>query len=126
MPGQADSRISRLFQEIFMVLRSRPTRNFLAVFVNCMVLVSTPHAQTAAQKAAPASTAKPAVPEPIKSAFDGYRPYTDEAVANWKAANENVARIGGWREYARQAQSSEDTSTRPSRPQTQPATKAAP
>jgi hypothetical protein len=115
-----------LFQEMFMVLRIRLTRHFLAAFVTCMVLASAPHAQIATQVAEPPSIAKPSAPAPIKSAFDGYRPYTDDAVANWKAANENVARIGGWREYARQAQSSDDTSTRPSQPQTQPATKVAP
>ena len=38
------------------------------------------------------------------SVFDGYKPYTDEPLGNWKAANDNVAQIGGWREYAKQAQ----------------------
>jgi len=115
---------------MFMVLRIRLTRNFLAAFVTCMVFASVPHAQIATpiatQIAEPPNIAKPSAPAPVKSAFDGYRPYTDGAVAYWKAANENVARIGGWREYARQAQSSDDTSTRPSQPQTQPATKVAP
>ena len=53
------------------------------------VLASAAHAQTVG---------------PSASAFEGYKPYTDESVGNWKAANEGVARIGGWREYARQAQ----------------------
>lgn len=54
-----------------------------------MLLASAAHAQTAA---------------PLESAFERYKPYTDEPIANWKAANDNAARIGGWREYARQAQ----------------------
>ena len=43
------------------------------------------------------------------SAFNGYKPYTDEPLGNWKAANDNVAQIGGWREYAKQAQQPDDT-----------------
>ena len=43
------------------------------------------------------------------SAFDGYKPYTDEPLTNWKAANDSVAKIGGWREYAKQAQQPDNT-----------------
>lgn len=52
-----------------------------------------------AQTAAPSSP-----PLAYPSAFEGYKAYTDEPTANWKATNDEVARIGGWREYARQAQ----------------------
>ena len=48
-----------------------------------------------------------AIAQPIPatpSAFDGYKPYADEPMVIWKAANDSVAQIGGWREYARQAQ----------------------
>ena len=38
-----------------------------------------------------------------RSALEGYQRYTDEKTVNWKEANDAVARIGGWREYARQA-----------------------
>ena len=50
-----------------------------------------------------------------KSAFAGYKAFTDEPVSNWKAANETVAKVGGWREYARQAQQPDPapTATRP-------------
>lgn len=57
------------------------------------VLASAAHAQTVEPSAAPSA-----------SAFEGYKPHTDESIGNWKAANEGVARIGGWREYAKQAQ----------------------
>ncbi len=49
------------------------------------------------------------VPTPYKSAFESYQTYSDDPMVNWKAANEDVARIGGWREYARQAQQPENT-----------------
>jgi hypothetical protein len=32
-----------------------------------------------------------------------YQPFSDEKVVPWKEANDNVGRIGGWREYAREA-----------------------
>lgn len=47
---------------------------------------------------------QPVAPASYPSAFDGYTPFTDEPVGNWAAANHNVARIGGWREYAKQVQ----------------------
>lgn len=39
----------------------------------------------------------------FRSAFEGYQPYTDEKIANWKESNDNTGRIGGWREYAKEA-----------------------
>ncbi len=38
-----------------------------------------------------------------RSAFEGYRRYADEPVTPWKAANDQVGRIGGWRTYAKEA-----------------------
>jgi len=38
-----------------------------------------------------------------QSALDGYRAFQDEKVLSWQASNDNVARIGGWRAYAREA-----------------------
>lgn len=48
----------------------------------------------------------PATPAPLayQSAFAGYQPFSDDKTVNWKEANDNVARIGGWRVYAKQAQ----------------------
>lgn len=37
------------------------------------------------------------------SAFENYRRFTDERVMSWKAANERVGSIGGWRTYAKEA-----------------------
>lgn len=38
-----------------------------------------------------------------RSALARYRPAGDVTVGDWKAANETVNRIGGWRAYAREA-----------------------
>ena len=55
-----------------------------------------------AKPVAPAATAE-AAPPPYRSTLEGYQRYTDEKIVNWKEANDTTARIGGWREYARQA-----------------------
>lgn len=58
---------------------------------------------THAQTPAPPPTATQAVPAAFRSALEGYQPYTDEKIVPWKEANDNVGRIGGWREYAKEA-----------------------
>lgn len=50
------------------------------------------------------------------SVFEDYQSLRDEKMLEWKTANEVVTRIGGWREYAKQAQAATV--------QTQPAEKA--
>ena len=61
-------------------------------------------ASTAAAQTSVSATALPqAAPTAYRSAFEGYQPYTDEKIAPWKESNDNVGRIGGWREYAKQA-----------------------
>lgn len=69
---------------------------------SAIMLASASHAQTAVSAAT-------AAPEVSTSAIKGYKPYTDEPVVNWKTANETTAHIGGWREYARQAQQPDNT-----------------
>ena len=80
------------------------------------------HAQTAALQADKSNTAT----LPYRSAFEAYQPYADAPVSNWKAANDTTAQIGGWREYAKQAQSEEVTPTRKVEPDAKPGSKAAP
>ena len=41
-----------------------------------------------------------------KSAFSGYRAAVEAKVGSWREANDTVARIGGWRAYAREASQS--------------------
>ncbi|MEO5607863.1 MAG: hypothetical protein ABIR13_09845 [Polaromonas sp.] len=64
---------------------------------------------TAASTSSPALPAEKAdaAPPAYRSAFEGYQPYTDEKIVNWKEANDATARIGGWREYAKEASQSQ-------------------
>jgi len=56
----------------------------------------------AAASAAPASgTSNPLT---YRSAFDGYRPFSDQPILSWREANDLVGRIGGWQAYAREGQ----------------------
>ena len=59
--------------------------------------------------------AEPAKPDPLdpratvpaltyESSFSQYRRLGDEKPVSWREANDTVARIGGWRVYAREAQ----------------------
>jgi hypothetical protein len=69
------------------------------------------HAQTMPD---PSDPKAPVTPLKYQSAFEGYKPYTDEPLVPWKAANDKVREIGGWRAYARQA-SEPDASTAPAK-----------
>ena len=59
-----------------------------------------------AKPVAPAAVAD-AAPPAYRSALEGYQRYTDEKTVNWKEANDAAARIGGWREYAKEASQSQ-------------------
>lgn len=53
-------------------------------------------------------------PSAYKSAFAGYRRFSDEPLMPWRSANDTVRAIGGWQAYAREAQQAieqEDSST---------------
>lgn len=78
--------------------------------------VTAVYAQTASSPAPAAATPVPA----FSSVFDGYQPYSDEKTANWRQANDNTARIGGWRAYAKEAAEPASPATVPA-----PATSAA-
>lgn len=57
------------------------------------------------QAAVPAST--------YLSSFAQYRTLGSQELISWRQANENVARIGGWRVYLRQSQQPETSPTPP-------------
>ena len=40
-----------------------------------------------------------------------YQPFVDEKVTSWKASNDKVGLIGGWRAYAKEAQQPDNTPT---------------
>ena len=56
-----------------------------------------------------AATAQTAVS--YQSPIADYQPFADEKVTSWKAANDKVGQIGGWRAYAKEAQQPDDTPT---------------
>ena len=88
-----------------MVLYNHIKPRFWAFLALSTLLASASQAQTVASK----SDVNATIAAPLRSAFDGYRAYSDDAVTSWKAANDNVAQIGGWREYAKQAQQPDNT-----------------
>ena len=67
---------------------------------------SHPHSHSQGQPQGHAMHASPAASAPAgwPSAFDGYRRFADAPAADWRAANDTVGRIGGWRAYAREGQ----------------------
>jgi hypothetical protein len=48
-----------------------------------------------------------------RSAFSLYRPWHDQAVGDWRALNDRVGRIGGWRTYLREAHEAEPAGAPP-------------
>jgi hypothetical protein len=52
----------------------------------------------------PVSAESPTPPTQYKSPFKDYRPLGDDMRIPWKAANDEVGKIGGWRVYLREAQ----------------------
>jgi hypothetical protein len=50
------------------------------------------------------SAESPTPPTQYKSPFKDYRPLGDDKRIPWKAANDEVGKIGGWRVYLREAQ----------------------
>jgi hypothetical protein len=57
----------------------------------------------------------------FKSTLEKYKPYTEEKIAPWKAANDEVGKIGGWRAYLKEA-NEPDTPPANKTPSTNPAT----
>ncbi|MBA2673794.1 hypothetical protein, partial [Ramlibacter sp.] len=79
------------FREVFMIHPSG--RHWLAVLTLSAALPAV------AQGSAPVA----ANDLSFRSTFEGYRAFTEEKVVPWREANDNVRRIGGWREYAKEA-----------------------
>jgi hypothetical protein len=82
------------------------------------VALTTIAAAAGAQTAAPAAAADPqaasGTADPgYRSPFEAYQRFTQEQVGSWKAANDNVGRIGGWREYAKEARPSAAPAPKP-------------
>lgn len=43
----------------------------------------------------------------FQSTLQEYQPFAEEKLGSWREANDNVGRIGGWREYAREGRQPE-------------------
>jgi hypothetical protein len=52
---------------------------------------------------APVPRTPPPAPGEYRSALDGYQAYSEAGMVPWRAANDTVGQIGGWRAYAREA-----------------------
>ncbi|MBS0336232.1 MAG: hypothetical protein JSS40_05360 [Proteobacteria bacterium] len=86
----------------------------------CALLAAPVLPTNAQSRPDPTAPGAPVPAAAYRSAFAGYRGLGDEPVGDWRAANDEVRRIGGWREYAREAQSPEE------KPGAAPPAKAAP
>ena len=73
---------------------------------------------TSAASAQTAPIEASTAPAGYRSAFENYQAYTDEKIINWKAANANVGRIGGWQAYAKEAAQPAQTQHMPQIPET--------
>ena len=72
----------------------------------CAVVPAVAGAQSAATAplSPPSASQTPASqPGAYRSAFEAYKPYTDETTGDWKALNATTAKVGGWRVYAKEA-----------------------
>ena len=60
-------------------------------------------AQSASTESLSAVRTQGTKPLGYRSAFEGYKPYSDETTGDWKALNATTAKVGGWRVYAKEA-----------------------
>lgn len=98
----------------------RPNRTFIAV---CLAVAApalwAPYAfsqQSASAQQTRPDPADPAASVPAaayRSVFADFRPMGETKVGDWRAANDEVGRIGGWRAYAREAQAPESAPAAP-------------
>lgn len=102
-------------------------KRFSAICVY-VVALAMPELAFAQSKARPdPADAKVSVPPTVYvSPLQQYRPLGDEPVADWKATNDLVEKIGGWREYAREAQEPASAAEQARQPSPQPAPPAKP
>jgi len=84
-------------------------------------------AQSAPARPDPSDAKAVVAPTQYRSTFDGYRKLQEEKIESWKALNDNVGRIGGWRVYAKESQQPDASpSVAPGKPVAPTATKQAP
>lgn len=78
----------------------------VALLAAAATVVRAQPASAASAAPAPHSSASAASASTLgyRSAFEGYRGFSDSPVGSWRQANDLVAKIGGWQAYAREAQ----------------------
>ena len=80
----------------------------LCTAVTAVLLVATAGVVVAQPAGEPQSTASTAAAGSAtvsyRSAFDRYRPFSDQPLVPWRQANDHVGQIGGWKAYAREGQ----------------------
>lgn len=80
----------------------------------CAVVFSLLAAGGAGAQPAAGATEQPGSPAatilPYRSTLADYQRFTEEKLGSWREANDNVGRIGGWREYAKEARQPTDGS----------------
>ena len=91
-----------------------------ALLGSCTITVQAQSASASGGAGSPPSAsasgparAASAVPAVYRSAFEGYRAFTEEPVKSWREANDLVGRIGGWQAYAREVQAGESAKGAP-------------
>ena len=57
--------------------------------------------------AASAPSSDPTARSAYRSAFAGYRAFSEQSLTPWRQANDAVGQIGGWQAYAREGQGKE-------------------
>jgi hypothetical protein len=77
-----------------------------ALALGAALALAVPVPAQAASSAHPADATAAVPPLVHLSALSGYKRLSEPPAADWKAVNQNVERIGGWRAYAREANSS--------------------
>jgi hypothetical protein len=91
----------------------------LVAALSLLVFALAAQAQPAARASKPDPLdAKASVPAPAyASSLSAYRRLSDEKLTSWREANDTVARIGGWRVYAREAQQPDPAAKPPRAPE---------
>ena len=77
----------------------------LAASAATSVAQSTPQPPQRAAASAPSS--EPTASSAYRSAFAGYRVFSEQSLTPWRQANDAVGQIGGWQAYAREGQGKE-------------------
>lgn len=115
-----------------MVPTPNPTRQRRPCLISSLLCTLLVAAQAQAQ---PTSTPRPDPLDPkaqvpsvrYESAFAQFRRGGDDKPMDWREANDTVARIGGWRVYAREAQQPDPAAAaKQAAPSAAPASTAAP